>query len=327
MGVRVSATLYVDRHGAKFGVSQGRLTLKSPEHEEQTLPIQQIEQIIVLGHAHFSHDAIATLLRGSIPVIFSSLGGGFRGTLCGRPGLQIGRRKRQYQAMDDPDQRIIVARALVQAKLRGHARLLRQWNLPCRGEIATSLLASHQCRDLDTMRGYEGIAARSFFDGLRHHLEGSSFHFEQRRQHPPPDPVNSLLSLNYTLLMNEVEVGVAAAGLDAAGGVYHAAEDGRPTLLMDLVEPLRPLADRFSARLLREELTVEDFDTEGECCHLRDGRRGVVYKAWEKQLSGTISWRGEKSSWRRLIHLQARELAHWLDNKSATLRFWHLDDA
>lgn len=117
MGVRVSAALYIDRHGAKLGVSQGRLTLKSPEHEEQTLPIQQIEQIIVLGHAHFSHDAIAALLRGSILVIFSSLDGGFRGTLCSRPRIQIEHRKRQLQAMDDPDQRTVVVRALALAKI------------------------------------------------------------------------------------------------------------------------------------------------------------------------------------------------------------------
>jgi CRISPR-associated endonuclease Cas1 len=326
MGVRVSAALYIDRHGAKLGVSQGRLTLKSPDQEEQTLPIQQIDQIIVLAHAHFSHDAIAALLRGEIPVIFSSLRGGFRGTLSGRPGLQIERRKRQFQAMDDSDQRILIARALVQAKLRGHARLLRQWNLPGRHEIAAGLLASHHCQDMNALRGHEGAAARGFFGGLRHHLEGSGFRFEQRRQHPSPDPVNALLSLTYTLLMNEVEVGVAAAGLDAAGGFYHAAENGRPTLLMDLVEPLRPLADRFSARLLRDALTPEDFETEGERCQLRDGRRGLVYKAWEKQLSGTIGWRGEKIAWRRLIHLQARELADWLDGKRAALRFWHLDD-
>lgn len=322
----MSAVLYVDRHGIKLGASQGRLTLKAGGGEEQALPIHQVEQVIVLAHAHFSHDAIAMLLREGIPVIFSALRGGFRGSLAGQPGRQIQRRKRQYQAMDDPTQRLIVAGALVQAKLRGHSRLLRQWQLPRRHEIADGLLASHHCHDLDALRGHEGAAARAFFDGLRQHLEGSPFVFAQRRQHPPPDPVNSLLSLTYTLLMNEVEVGVAAAGLDAAGGFYHAAEDGRPTLLMDLVEPLRPLADRFSARLLKSDLVPDDFQTEGDRCLLHDGRRGIVYRAWERQLAGSIVWRGENLSWRRLIHLQARELAHWLDGSIATPRFWHLDD-
>ncbi|SBT04003.1 hypothetical protein ACCAA_130001 [Candidatus Accumulibacter aalborgensis] len=268
----MSAVLYIDRHGVKVGSAQGRLTLKTTGQEEQTLPRHQIEQVIVvLAHANFSHDAIAMLLREGIPVIFSALRGGFRGVLAGQPGRQIMRRKRQYQAMDDPAESLVVAGALVQAKLRGHSRLRRQWQLPRRHEITDGLLASHHCQDLDRLRGHEGAAARAFFDGLRQHLEGSPFQFEQRRQHPPPDPVNSVLSLAYTLLMNEVEVGVAAAGLDLAGGFYHAAADGRPTLLMDLVEPLRPLADRFSARLLKSELTPDDFQTDGDCCLLRDG--------------------------------------------------------
>ncbi|WP_273703663.1 CRISPR-associated endonuclease Cas1, partial [Candidatus Accumulibacter vicinus] len=194
-------------------------------------------------------------------MIFSSLRGGFRGSLLAKPGRQVMRRKQQYQAMDDPVRCMTVARALVQAKLRGHGRLLRQWRVPGRHEIADGLLASHHCLDLNTLRGHEDAAARAFFDGLRQHLEGSLFVFEQRRQHPPPDPVNSVLSLVYTLLLNEVEVGATAAGLDVSGGFYHSAEDGRPTLLMDLVEPLRPLADRFSARLLKSELAPDDFQT------------------------------------------------------------------
>jgi len=327
MGDRMSAVLYLDRHGVKVGASQGRLTLKASGGEEQALPLHLVEQVIVLAHAHFSHDAIAVLLTEGIPVVFSGLRGGFRGTLSGQPGRQIMRRKQQYRAMDDSAQSLRVACALVQAKLRGHSRLLRQWQVPRQHAIAGALLATHHCRDLGTLRGHEGAAARAFFEGLRQHLEGSLFVFEQRQQHPPPDPVNSLLSLAYTLLINEVEVGVAAAGLDAAGGFYHAAGDGRPTLLMDLVEPLRPLADRFSARLLKSELSPDDFATDGDRCLLRDGRRGIVYKAWERLLSGKIAWRGEHISWRRLIHDQARELAQWLDGNIPAPRFWHLDDA
>ena len=323
----MSASVYIDRHGVKIGATQGRLTLRTPDGEEQSLPLHQIDQVIVLGHAHFSYDAIAALLREEIPVLFSSLRGGFRGSLSCRPGRQITRRQHQLDAMRDTDLRITVARALVQAKLRGQGRLMRQWKLGVRHEIVDGLMASYHCRDIDILRGYEGSAAKAFFDGLREHLEESGFRFEKRCQHPSPDPVNALLSLSYTLLLNETEVGVMAAGLDVAGGFYHSAADGRPALLMDLVEPLRPLADRFSARLLKADLVPDDFETEGDSCHLRDGRRGVVYKAWERLLSGKASWRGEETTWRRLIHMQARELAQWLDNQCGCPRFWHLDDA
>jgi hypothetical protein len=52
----------------------------------------------------------------------------------------------------------------------------------------------------------------------------------------------------------------------------------------------------------------------------------VVYKSWKKQLVDKLHWRGgEHISWRHLIHLQARELAHWLDGQCPKPRFWHLD--
>ena len=264
----MSGTLYLDRHGTKVGFSRGKITLRNEEGETQELPVHQIEQVVVLGHSHFSHDAIAAFLRERIPVIFSSLRGGCRGMLRPAEGRQIARRRRQLEGMAGAGSRLAVARALVQAKLRGHARLLRQWRLGASPGIAHGLMASHHCTDTAALRGHEGAAAREFFDGLRTHLADTRFEFAARRQHPSPDPVNALLSLVYTLLMNEVEVGVAVAGLDAAGGFYHEAADGRPALLMDLMEPLRPLADRLSGRLLRHELAPEDFETADGACRL-----------------------------------------------------------
>ena len=321
----MSHTLYIDRHGTQVGARDGRLTLRPPDAPEQDFPARQVDQVIVLGHAHFTHDAIAFLLREGVPVIFSSLRGGYRGSLAARPGRQIHLRQAQLDAMRDERARLAVARALVQAKLRGHGRLLRQWGIAERGAIAVGLRASRRCLAAESLRGHEGTAAAAFFAGLREHLAGSPFAFAGRHAHPPPDPVNAVLSLAYTLLLNEVEVAVEAAGLDAAGGFYHVAGDGRPTLLMDLVEPLRPLADRFAARLLRSALVPDDFERAGDACHVRDGRRGLLYKAWEQLLGDTVRWRGEHTTWRRLAHLQAAELAGWLAGRRDALRFWHLD--
>jgi CRISPR-associated endonuclease Cas1 len=137
--------------------------------------------------------------------------------------------------------------------------------------------------------------------------------------------VNAVLSLAYTLLLGEVEAGVVAAGLDPCVGFFHAIVNGRPALLMDLVEPLRPLADRFVARLLRSELTPEDFETHENNCRLIDGRRGVFYRAWEKMLADRVLWRGESHTYRRLIHRQGMVLAAHLDGDAIPLHFWHID--
>lgn len=320
--------LYLDRHGTRVGHAKGRLTVQPPGEEETTLPSAKIDQVIVLGQTHFTHNAISQLLKANIPIIFSSTNGGYRGSLLGsNGGYQIERRIAQYDAMRETGTVTLVARELIKAKLRGHARLLQRWKIPPAREITHALMACRHCQDLDQLRGYEGLGARGFYAGLRQHLAESPFPFQERRRRPPPDPVNALLSLCYTLLGNEVEVGIHACGLDPAGGFLHPAENGRPSLIMDLVEPMRPLVDRFCARLLRNTLDPADFDQQPDRCLLRDGHRQKVYRAWEDLLDAPTQWRHENTSWRRLIHLQARELARWLDGTITQPRFWYLDAA
>jgi CRISPR-associated protein Cas1 len=321
----MNGTIYIDAHGTRVGHCDGRLTLKHSASGETSYPIEQIDRVFVCGHAHFSHDAISALLRRGIPAVFCGGRGGYRGALVGHQGHQVKRRMQQMDMVRDAGGSLTVARALVQAKLRGQRRLLNHWKAPGQHEISAELLASHASGTAEVLRGHEGAAARAFFDGLREHLADTPFVFERRQQHPPPDPVNAVLSLAYTLLLGKVEAGVIGAGLDPCVGFFHAIDNGRPALLMDLIEPLRPLADRFVARLLRGELKPEDFETRDNNCRLIDGRRGVFYRAWEKMLADRVVWRGESHACRRLIHRQALVLSAHLDGDARPLHFWHID--
>ena len=321
----MSGALYIDAHGTKVGHCAGRITLKNLADEQTTCPIEQIDRVIVCGHAHFSHDAIHALLRHAIPTVFCGGHGGYQGTLIGRQSHQVRRRMAQMDAARDPARSLVIARALARAKMRGQRRLLKHWQAPGGHEIAHEILSARGAQTPAALRGHEGAAARAFFGGLRHHLAETAFVFERRLHHPPPDPVNAALSLAYTLLLTEVQVGVAAAGMDPCVGFFHAIEDGRAALLMDLVEPLRPIADRFVARLLRNVVSPQDFETHETGCRLRDGRRGVFYRAWEAMLAEKLTWRGNTQSYRRLIHQQPMVLATHLESPSAALHFWHLD--
>ena len=319
-------SLYIDRHGTKVGFQAGQLHLAPPESEAMDIPINQLEYVVVLGHVHFSHDALCALLKHGIPTIISSPHGGYMGALCGLPGNQVQRRMAQYDAVRDSRISLNIAKALVHAKLRGQFRLLHHWQVQT-GEVLNHTLASLSgCQTLDALRGYEGVAARSYFEGLRTHLEDSDFKFHGRRYRPAPDPVNALLSLGYALLVAEMDVGVTLAGLDRCAGFLHPPEASRPSLLLDLVEPLRPLVDRLAAKLLHHSLSPSDFHMEGEDCRMNDGRRGIFYRAWENLLDSAIRWHQQNTTWRRVIHLQALALASMLDGKTDTPDFWYLDD-
>lgn len=56
-------------------------------------------------------------------------------------------------------------------------------------------------------------------------------------------PVNAMLNYAYGMLENQVRSTILAAGFDPTIGTMHAYEPNRPSLVFDLMEPLRPLID------------------------------------------------------------------------------------
>jgi CRISPR-associated protein Cas1 len=92
-------------------------------------------------------------------------------------------------------------------------------------------------------------------------MNRSDLPFDGRRKHPATDPINALLSLGYTLAMNEIRAAVEGAGMEPHLGFLHKVDYGRPSLALDLLEPFRsPLVDRLTLRLVNERmLTGADF--------------------------------------------------------------------
>ena len=74
--------------------------------------------------------------------------------------------------------------------------------------------------------------------------------------------MNSALSFGYALIVGELTATLHARGLDPALGLMHPPTDGRPSLALDLVEPLRhAIIDRLVLRAAnRRELLASDFE-------------------------------------------------------------------
>ena len=53
----------------------------------------------------------------------------------------------------------------------------------------------------------------------------------------------AILNYGYSMLAGQVERTAVTRGLDVAVGSLHADSDGRPSLVYDLIEPLRPVLD------------------------------------------------------------------------------------
>jgi CRISPR-associated protein Cas1 len=57
-------------------------------------------------------------------------------------------------------------------------------------------------------------------------------------------PINSMLNYGYAVLESQVRIAVLAAALDPRVGYFHGRYGGKQTLVLDLMEPMRPIVDR-----------------------------------------------------------------------------------
>ncbi|MDD2338544.1 MAG: CRISPR-associated endonuclease Cas1, partial [Geobacteraceae bacterium] len=170
------------------------------------------------------------------------------------------------------------------------------------------------------VRGLEGESASAYFkvfDRMVKDDQRQTFAMNGRNRRPPLDPMNSLLSFLYTLLLNDCISALEGVGLDSQMGFLHALRPGRPSLGLDLMEEFRAvLADRLALTLInRKQLTEKDFEVRtGGATYLNDDGRKTVVVAYQKRKQDEIqhSILAERVPFGLLPHVQARLLARHL---------------
>lgn len=272
-----------------------RLFFHTPQEKASLrLDVSALKCLFVYGSVSFSDQALETLLRNGIETaIFSTSGQRCYGRLVGEHDSSTLLRVGQHQALRDPRAKLALARSLVTGKLesmRDAARHYQRHGVTWAGQVRVRLLqALNQATtasDLAVLRGVEGAATASWFELLGQLLH-SPWEFKTRRRHPPPDPVNSLLSLGYTWLLERTIAKLRAAGLEIALGALHEFHPGRPSLGCDVMEPFRvPGVDRWVVTICRENhLDPREFQSTPEGVRLPTGKYGEMLSHWEQTWS------------------------------------------
>ena len=260
--------VYVTTQGARI-VREGRhLLVTQGDTVYHTLFVSKLEQLVLCGNITLTTPALSTLLREEVDTVFLRKDGRYRGRLATGESKNVYLRRRQFQLCDDQDFCRRCAIAIVRGKLANMITLLQRIKRT-RKQLSPEQ-AIHSIRDLlqnlpdqtrlDKIRGIEGAASARYFEGLRAGFD-DDHGFYKRVRRPPTDPVNSVLSLLYTLLINRMYAAVRLAGLDPYPGVLHALDYGRHALPLDLVEEFRaPLADALTLALFNlKVLQQKDF--------------------------------------------------------------------
>ncbi len=305
------AVLYVAEQGAVLRrVSQRLLVAKGGTVLEERTAFS-LERVLLFGNVQATTQTLALLLENGTEVGFFSLSGRLRGTLTSPKARNVILRLAQFDAWRDPVRRLALARSFVAGKVRNLRTIIQRYQRS-RGldfteqveSLGGSLDQVVGAADLDRLRGVEGMASRIYFQALRRAMpEGLGFSGRERR--PPPDPVNALLSLGYSLLSAELGSLLEGLAFDPHVGYLHGIRYGRLSLALDLVEEFRaPLVDTFVGELLNKDMVgPDDFTTtEGRGCRLTPDAFRLFFRQYEERM------RGGGDRWRNALRRQAEEL-------------------
>ncbi len=249
--------VYVRTQGARI-IKEGRhLLVKKGDATCNTLFTYKLRQLVLFGNVEITHRALAQIMHHEIDTVFLSRSGRYLGRIASPESRNVFLHKRQYRLLDDPGFALGLAKAIVAGKLANMATLLmrirRGRNAEMAGrkarEIQALALPLDRAESVDSVRGYEGRGSALYFEALPCGFI-DRWGFTRRIRRPPTDPVNSILSLLYTFLMNRVYAAVRVAGLDPYPGFLHSIDYGRYSLVLDLMEEFRTIiADTLALSL------------------------------------------------------------------------------
>ena len=160
--------------------------------------------------------------------------------------------------------------------------------------------------------GREGTAARHYFACLSR-LMPEKYRFEGRSQRPARDPFNACLNYAYGMLYSLVEKSCILAGLDPYVGFLHTDNYNKKSMVFDLIEPFRILADQSVTHLFTgRKIKSEYFDWKEESVSLNNTGKPVIVSAMNSHLDESIRYRGRNVKRRFIIQHEAHRLANIL---------------
>lgn len=319
--------------GTKIGVrgNSVRITDGSGAVTKE-FPIANLESLSLLGSVQISTQALQVIAEKGIPIAYLSAAGRMIAMVDPLDSVSADVRRSQVRKFDKPDIALELTRALVAAKITNQRTLLVRNHPTLPPSVPPQLAAEAEkaarAPSIDAARGHEGQAAAIYFAhyaGMFKSRLAQEFAKNGRQRRPPPDPINSCLSMAYTMLTHACVSALRIASLEPSIGAFHVSRPGRPALALDLMEPFRPLiADSVAlAAFNRGELTEGHFTRTASGCMLTDAGRRAFFDAYGRRMDTEITHPifQYRLSYRRMLTLHARMIAAWLLEEVPTLAF------
>lgn len=322
-------TLYVNTQGAYLHKEGETVVVEVKKEVKLRVPLINLSSIVCFGNVMCSPFLLGACAKADICVSHLTEHGRFLASIRGSVSGNVLLRREQYRRADKGEAAFPLAKSFVTGKIANAKTFLRRsaregaMDSDAVSGAADALDRCLQrmalCENVDSLRGTEGEASRTYFSVFDHLLmvRDEGFFFKDRNRRPPLDRVNALLSFTYTLLMHDITGALETHGLDPCVGYLHSDRPGRKSLALDVMEEFRSsFADRFVLSLInRRQIKGSDFETlENGAILLKEKPRKELLAAYQRRKQEEIEhpFLEEKMPIGMLFHAQALLLARHL---------------
>lgn len=290
-------TLYLSQQGCYVSLKQETLLVKQGQTILNQVQLPLLEQILIFGKSQITTQVIRACLQRDIPIAYLSRMGYCYGRI-----LPIERGYRQlvrYQQQLSPVDKLIVARQIIQAKLKNSRVLLLRQQRRQATQITQAAIQNLEylaqqaitAERIEVLMGLEGAGAACYFSSFGECLTQSDFVFMARSRRPPGNQVNAMLSFGYQVLWNHLLSLIELQGLDPYYACLHQGNERHAALASDLIEEFRaPIVDSLILYLVNRGVmnAQQDFEYRDGGCYLNDSRRKKYLKAFLQRMEETV---------------------------------------
>ncbi|MGH7087517.1 MAG: CRISPR-associated endonuclease Cas1 [Stellaceae bacterium] len=275
---KVRSPLVLGGHGVRLRIDRGSLLVQNgfthyPQKREEWRffpghPDLPSRIVVVDGNGSVTFDVLAWLSTQAIPLVQIDWRG--ESLVVAGSGYVADPKLVQAQRAAQASKRrtMAISRQIIAEKIARSADTLTATidPGPSRERALAELAASTDemqrwpPRTMDALRGIEGRVAQAYFMAWRSiplrwkglgrkpipdewHRIGPRTPPNSKRNRGAVHPVNAMLNYGYAVLESQIRMAVVGAGLDPAIGLMHAPGIGRSPLVLDLMEPMRPVVD------------------------------------------------------------------------------------
>ncbi len=328
---RILNTLFVTQQEMYLKKEGDTIVAKLGNETKLQLPLITLSNIVCFGNIRMSPALMGHCAEMGVGISFLTENGRFLARVQGAISGNVLLRRAQYKLADNSIRRTEVvknivagkianSRTVIQRFLRDHGEKVneKKLNMVIR-DLKKNIELTQKAKDVETLRGIEGISAKIYFDVFDDMIisQKKTFVFKDRSHRPPLDKVNALLSFTYTLLYSDIHSAVETVGLDPQVGFLHTDRPGRMSLALDLIEEFRPfLADRLVLSLINLKVVKSNQfkNLDNGAVLMNETARKNVILAYQKRKQDVIThpFLNKKMHLGLLFHTQALLMARFV---------------